>query len=112
MKQSFETIQLLNRDDIDKNIKNFSFINFGLVQVVVKLLTRQGLNTSVFLCLRDSRFKIYKDALLGMVDTSLFQGLIYFNCYPNFVVSLTDETVLQTLELDIETSSYNMLEGT
>jgi hypothetical protein len=78
---------------------------------VVKLLTRQGLNTSVLLCLRDSRFKIYKDALLGMVESSLFQGLIYFNCYPNFVVSLTDETVLQTLELDIETSGYNMLEG-
>ena len=47
LKQSFETIQLLNSDDIDKNIKNFSFINFGLVQVAVKLLIRQGLNTSV-----------------------------------------------------------------
>ena len=46
-----------------------------------------------------------------MVESSLFQGPIYFNCYPNLVVSLTDETVLQTLELDIETSSYNMLEG-
>ena len=31
LKQSFETIQLLNRDDIDKNIKNFSFIHFGLL---------------------------------------------------------------------------------
>ncbi len=31
LKQSFETIQLLNSDDIDKNIKNFSFIHFGLV---------------------------------------------------------------------------------
>ena len=42
---------------------------------------------------------------------SFFQGPIYFNCYPNFAVSLTDETVLQTLELDIETSRDNMLEG-
>ena len=47
-----------------------------------------------------------------MVESSLFQEPIYFNCYPNFAVSLTDETVLQTLELDIETSGYNMLEGT
>jgi hypothetical protein len=46
-----------------------------------------------------------------MVESSLFQGPIYFNCYPNFVVSLTDETVLQTLELDIETLGYNMLDG-
>ena len=111
MKQSFGTIQLLNHDDIDKNFKNFSFIHFGLVQVTIKPLTRQGLNTSVLLCLRYGRFKIYKDALLGMVESSLFQGPIYFNCYSNFAVSLTDETILLTLELDIETSDYNMLEG-
>ena len=36
LKQNFETIQLVNRDDIDQNIKNFSFIHFGLVQVAVK----------------------------------------------------------------------------
>jgi hypothetical protein len=111
LKQSFETIQLLGRKEIDKNIDNFSFIHFGLVQVAVKPLTRQGLNTSVFLGLRDGRFKIYEDALLGMVESSLYKGPIYFNCYPNFAVSLTDETVLQTLELNIETPSYNMLEG-
>ncbi len=46
-----------------------------------------------------------------MVELSLFQWPIYFNCYPNFAVSLTDEIVLQILELDIETSGYNMLEG-
>ena len=109
LKQSFETIQLLNSDDIDKNIKNFSFINFGLVQVAVKSLTRQGLNTSIILCLRDDKFKIYKDALLRMVESSFFQGPIYFNCYPNFAVSLTDEIVLQTLELDIKISGYFIL---
>ena len=46
-----------------------------------------------------------------MIELSLYKGPIYFDCYPNFAVSLTDETVLQTLELDIETSGYNMLEG-
>jgi hypothetical protein len=46
-----------------------------------------------------------------MVESSLYKGPIYFNCYPNFAVSLTDKTVLQTLELDVETSSYNMYEG-
>ena len=44
-----------------------------------------------------------------MVKSSLYKGSIYFNCYPNFAVSLTNETVLQTLELDIETLGYNML---
>ena len=46
-----------------------------------------------------------------MVESSIFRGPVYFNCYPNFTVSLTDETVLQILELNIETSGYNMLEG-
>ena len=46
-----------------------------------------------------------------MVEPSLYKGPIYFSYYPNFAVSLTDETVLQTLELNIETSGYNMLEG-
>ena len=111
LKQSYETLQLLSRQEIDKNINTFSFIHFGLVQVAVKPLTRQVLNISVLLCLRDNRFKIYQNVLLGMVQSSLYKGLIYFNCYPNFSVSLTDETVLQTLKLDIETSCYNMLEG-
>jgi hypothetical protein len=111
LKQSFETIQLLSCQEIDKNIDNFSFIYIGLVQVAVKPLTRQGLNTSVFLGLRDGRFKIYQDALLGMVESSLYKGPIYFDCYPNFAVSLKDRTVLKTLELDIETEGYNMYEG-
>jgi hypothetical protein len=111
LKQSFETIQLLGRQEIDKNINNFAFIHIGLVQVAVKPLTRQGLNTSVFLGLRDGRFTVYQDALLGMVESSLYNGPIYFDCYPNFAVSLKDKTVSKTLELDVETYGYNMHEG-
>jgi hypothetical protein len=101
----------LSRQEIDKNINNFSFIHIGLVQVAVKPLTRQGLNTSVFLGLRDGRFTVYQDALLGIVESSLYNGPIYFDCYPNFAVSLKDKTVSKTLELDIETYGYNMHEG-
>jgi hypothetical protein len=101
----------LGRQEIDKNINNFAFIHIGLVQVAIKPLTRQGLNTSVFLGLRDGRFMVYQDALLGMVESSLYNGPIYFDCYPNFVVSLKDKTVSKTLELDVETYGYNMHEG-
>ena len=59
LKQSFETIQLLSCQEIDKNKETFSFIHIGLVQVAVKPLTSQRFNTSVFLGLRDGRFKIY-----------------------------------------------------
>jgi hypothetical protein len=46
-----------------------------------------------------------------MVESSLYKGPIYFDCYSNFAVSLKDKTVLKILELDIETSGYNMYEG-
>ena len=49
------------------------------------------------LCLRDDRFKIYKDALLGMVESSLFQGPIY--------LSLSDET--KNFEKIIEQNNYS-----
>ena len=41
-----------------------------------------------------------------MVESFLYNGPIYFNCYPNYTVSLKDKTVLQALELDIETLGY------
>ena len=41
-----------------------------------------------------------------MIESSLYKGPIYFDCYPNFAVSLKDKTVLQALELDIKTSGY------
>ena len=41
-----------------------------------------------------------------MVESSLYNGPIYFDCYPNFTVFLKDKTVLQALELDIKTSGY------
>ena len=34
LRQSFETIQLLSRKEIDKNIDNFSFIHFGLFKLL------------------------------------------------------------------------------
>ncbi len=72
MEKTYSLKQLLSRDSIEKYSKNFSFIHIGLVQVVVKPLTRQGLNTNLLLCLRDGRFTIFKDALLRMVELSLY----------------------------------------
>ena len=46
-----------------------------------------------------------------MIESSLYEGPIYFNCYPNFSLSLLDETVIQALELDIQTQGYNMIKG-
>ena len=47
----YETIQLFSIDSIKQHRENYAFLHVGLVQVAVKLLTREALNTSVLLCL-------------------------------------------------------------
>ena len=51
----YETIQLFSIDSIKQHRENYAFLHVGLVQVAVKLLTREALNTSVLLCLRDDK---------------------------------------------------------
>ncbi|KAK2973928.1 hypothetical protein RJ640_019443 [Escallonia rubra] len=71
-------------------------------------LTKEGLDTHVWAALRDDRHLSFDDSLLGMVETSLCNGPMYFNCYPNFSVSLSDPHIMDVLTLDIKTQRYNM----
>ena len=60
-------------------LKNSAILHIGMVQVAIKPLTRKGINTSVLMCLRDARFKNFKDSILSMITASLYDGLVYFN---------------------------------
>ena len=104
-----ESTQLFDEELMDKQWK-YSFIHIGLVQVAVKPLIRQGLNTSVSLCLRDGRHLNFDDSLLGMIETSLYEDPIYFNCFPNYCLSMSDPNLLHGLELDIKINN-NMRRG-
>ena len=64
----------------------FSYLYIGMVQVAIKPLTRKGINASVLMCFRDARFKIFKDSILGMITTSMYDGPVYFNCYPDLTL--------------------------
>ncbi|KAI5325211.1 hypothetical protein L3X38_034285 [Prunus dulcis] len=44
-----------------------------------------------------------------MIESSLFNGPIHFDCYPNFTVSLSDPHILKSLTLHIKTSGYKVL---
>ena len=68
--------------------KKFSYLHIGIVQVAIKPLTRKGINASVLMCLRDARFKIFKNSILGMITASMYDGLVYFNCYPDLTLTL------------------------
>ena len=63
--------------------KNCNFIHIGLVQIAVKPLSVKGINSSILLCLRDSRFINYVPSILGIMESSLRNGPIHFNCFPD-----------------------------
>jgi hypothetical protein len=111
LNNEYETIKLFSKDSIEKHKEKYSFIHIRLVQVAVKPLTRQGLNNSVLLCLRDDRHLRFKDSLLGSIESSLYKGPVYFNCYPNFSLSLFDPTLLHALELNVKIDGYSMMKN-
>ena len=64
--------------------KKFSYLHIGMVQVFIKPLTRKGINASVLMCLRDARFKNFKDSILGMITASF--DLPSYYCFKHYFV--------------------------
>ncbi|GAV63110.1 MP domain-containing protein, partial [Cephalotus follicularis] len=106
-----QNIQLLDEKAIKELVKNFQCTHFALVQVTIKSLTRQCLNTSVLACLRDARHLNFDDSLIGANETSLCNGPVYFDGYPDLTIFLTDKNILETLKISIILHGYNMLLG-
>ena len=46
-----------------------------------------------------------------MMETSLQKGPVYFNCYPNFALSLSDRNIMDALTLNVKPNDYYMKEG-
>ena len=63
------------------------------------------------MCLRDARFKNFKGSIFGMITTSLYDGLVYFNCYPDLTLALDDSNIVKALTLNIASFGYIMEEG-
>ena len=91
--------------------KGYKFLHLGLIQVGIKPLTRKGINAVVLLRLFDGRFTDYKQGMLGMVEASLSKGPIHFNCSPDLTISLDNGALEKALTLKINTSGYQMIEG-
>ena len=81
-----------------------NFLHIGLVQVGVKPLIREGLNCSIFMALRDIRHIRFDDSFLGTIQTSLSNGPVHFDCFPNFTISLHDPHIRKALTLNTKTS--------
>ena len=101
-----ESIQLLNEELMQEHRQEYSYIHNGLVQVAIKPLIRQGLNTSVLLCLRDCRFLNFDQSIIGRIETSLYEDPLYFNCFPDYPLPLCEP---HPLKLDVKIN--NMVRG-
>jgi len=63
------------------------------------------------MCLRDARSKRFYDSILGMITASLYDGPVYFDCYPDISLPLDDPNIVKALTLNILTFGYDMDEG-
>ena len=98
LQYEFEEIKLLSSLALDiYKQKGFNYLHFGLIQIALKPLSRTGIDQPVLMLLRDKTLLKFEDSLLGVVQTNLCNGAVYFNCEPNFQVSLHDQTILNTL---------------
>ena len=83
--------------------KHYNYLHVGLIQVAAKPLHRLGIDTPILIVLRDIRASTFKDSILVCLQLNLHNGPIYFNCYPDFVVSLDNPRIDQFLSLVIKT---------
>ena len=110
--KEFETCYLLSPVTIRAHKKQgHNFLHIGLVQVGVKPLIREGLNSSILMALRDTRHIRFNDSLLSTIETSLSCGSVHFNYFPNFTIHLYDPHVMKALILNITTHGTLMVQG-
>lgn len=102
LQNEFEEIKLLSSMALENyKRKKFNYIHFGLIQIAIKPLSRTGIDSPILMLLRDKTLLKFEDSLLGAVQSNLCNGAIYFNCAPNFQVSLHDPTIFNTLVLNV-----------
>ena len=105
-------IKLLSENDIGQYRLTHKFLHIGLVQIAFKPLTLEGLPESFIAALRDGRNLNWKQSLMGIIQSSLAHGPVYFNVYPNLQLSLSDVNILDALTLNVKTHGYNYIPGT
>lgn len=56
----------------------------------------------------DNRHFKFIDSLLGCIETSQCEGLVYFNCVPNIIVHIHDLNVRNSIIVNVKTHGFNM----
>ncbi|KAG9450354.1 hypothetical protein H6P81_010319 [Aristolochia fimbriata] len=61
--------------------------------------------------LRDARCLNWANSVMGVMETSLTNGPVYFNIYPDLALSMTDPHLLKALGLNLITHNYEFRHG-
>lgn len=104
-------LKLLSPQDVKSYTEKYNYIHIGCIQIAFKPLTLSGLNASILASIRDARCLDFLPSLMGIAQTSLCYGPVYFNIFPNLNLSLTDKNLFDAVTLDIQTQGYNFLPG-
>ncbi|KAJ0038879.1 hypothetical protein Pint_22051 [Pistacia integerrima] len=102
LSNKLECIKLFDQQAVRRHTEKYKYLHIGLVQVGVRPLTHEGVNTSILLCLRDKRLLDFNNSLLSVLQSSLVDGPVYFNCFPNIMVFLQDPNIMHVLTLNIK----------
>jgi hypothetical protein len=107
-----ETINLLNKKLLETHYREgYRYIHLGLIQIAIKPLHKLGLNTPILLVLRDTRIKDFHNSTIAIVESNLNDGPVYFNCHPNYSMSLADEFTKNSLVIYVQGLSDNFNPG-
>lgn len=64
-------------------------------------MIRLGLNASVLVCVGDARHIFFANSMMGVIQPSFSNGLIYFNCLPNFIIGLHRPNALKAATMNV-----------
>eukprot|EP01018_Ginkgo_biloba_P011616 Gb_40216 [translate_table: standard] len=106
-------IPILNRNELSRFVKKgYKFIHLGLLQIVVIPLFRNGIGAKLLLGSFNLRHtKSVTNYIISAMETSLHDGPVYHNAFPNFPVSLIDPHINQVLKIFLKTQGIHMLPG-
>jgi hypothetical protein len=105
-----QTISLLDPKEIQKEAKKHGtkFVHFGCIRIGINALVHKGINAYVLCIIRDLTHNKFTDSIIAGIVAPLSNGPVYFDFYPNFVVSAYDETLGDILKLQILTTGFDM----
>ena len=99
-----QLIPILNPKELQAEARKLGtqFLHLGCLRVGINALVHPGVDAYVLATVRDLTHNKYTDSLIGGIVAPLSNGPVWFDCYPNFSVSIFDETLVDILQLQIQ----------